>query len=186
MTTNSITDIIRRFQVSVRRGDTELAARLMRQYKMRRRVIEKRLREYRRLIREASGVVEAERWVVEETSIRNLLRLAETEMNSFARYAAEQIEARQIELIAAAKKHDEVLTYASIEASGRVTPAARDAIQAAFNAIPTDAVEAVVGALSDGSPLRDLFNEFGETASKGLSEALIRGVTRGDGAERIA
>lgn len=48
------------------------------------------------------------------------------------------------------------------------------------------AIANMVGATQAGSPLADLFNGFGEEAAKGVSDALIRGVTLGNNPRMVA
>lgn len=135
---------------------------------------------------ETREINDPERWMRDSEAAGRLLAAAEQGMADFGAFAAERIEARRLELIELARVHDEAITYASITGGQQVTPGTANAIRAAFSAIPVEAVSAAVGALQPSSPLRTLFDGFGEQASRQLGEKLIDGITRGRGAEQIA
>jgi SPP1 gp7 family putative phage head morphogenesis protein len=59
-------------------------------------------------------------------------------------------------------------------------------LAASFAALPTGAIESVVGFLSDGSPLQAYFAKFGEQAAQALETELVTGIGLGKGPREIA
>ncbi len=56
----------------------------------------------------------------------------------------------------------------------------------AWNRLPTDAVTSLAGALSDGSPLRDLLDELPRDTAAGVRDKLLQGVGMGRNPRKVA
>lgn len=175
----------------------------------------RRMRDAMRKAREAiqqgppSGVT-PQAWVREDARIRSLIAVAESEMNSFAAYAAERIQARQAALVAEAQAHaaelmdlqanlgsldeDQLARFRSLqETQGQIQAnlggferAGRPSIVPVFKTIPVEAVTQLVGALGDGTALSVWVEQFSGSQGRRIAETLIDGVTSGQGATRIA
>lgn len=184
-TTPTIHDLIREQRETVLRIDQALAAKLLREYRRRVAGLAGATRAVEDEIRRAGEIDDPERWVRESDAAGRLLAAAEHGIAEFGAYAAGVIEQRRVDLIRLAVEHDEKLTYASIIGDARVTPATRQAIRAAFTAPPVRAVEHLVAALQPGSPVRDVFDGYGEQASRRIGEKLVDGLTHGRGAAQI-
>lgn len=55
-----------------------------------------------------------------------------------------------------------------------------------FNRPSARAIESILGATQDGSPLASLFDSFGSDAASGAKSALVRGITLGYGPAKVA
>jgi SPP1 gp7 family putative phage head morphogenesis protein len=64
--------------------------------------------------------------------------------------------------------------------------AVQASIMATFGVLPGDAVEALVGALQEGTPLSSLLAGYGAEAAQGISSALLAGIAKGTGPREIA
>lgn len=182
----TLDQLLREFRRTILGIDQALAANLVREFRQRAATLGADLAAVTDAVRRADEIADAARWIRESDAAGRLLAAAEAGMADFGTYAANAIEERRQQLISLALEHDEKLTYASIVGGETITPGTANAIRAAFTAIPVEAVSATVGALQPSSPLRTLFDEFGEQASRQLGERLVDGITRGEGAEQIA
>lgn len=182
----TLDQLLRSYRRQLIELDRQLAQQLLTAHRAETNRLRAEVDDLMRALRSAGTITDPARWARDTRAARVLLAAADRNMAEFGAYAAQQIEARMRSLIDLAAQHDEALTYASISAPDRVTPATRNAIRSAFSAIPVEAVTNIVGALEPGSPLRELFDSFGSVASRRLGESLVSGITRGQGAEQIA
>lgn len=182
----TLDQLLREFRRAVIALDVDTARDLVRAHREQIAVLSPAMRSLTDLLRRSGAIDDPERWVRDIDAAQRLLLLAERGMAEFGAYAVERIESRRLELIELAAEHDDDITYASLVGNAQVTPATERAIRAALSAIPVEAVTSTVGALQVGSPVRELFDGFGEAASRRLGEALVDGITRGRGAEQVA
>lgn len=115
-------------------------------------------------------------WLLQQDRLQNLLRDAEEEIREFARTAEDLVVNQQAQAVEAAQAH-----AAAIVESRR--PAGVDT---SFKRLPKQALNDLVGFLSDGTPLRKLFDEFGPSASEKIRKELITGVATGKNPRAIA
>ncbi len=90
------------------------------------------------------------------------------------------------------KAQREALEQAIADARGLVQSAipfdedVQARIEAAWNRLPVEAVEDLVGVLQDGSPLVDVLRRYGDEVSAGLSDELVAGLVEGINPRDIA
>lgn len=106
---------------------------------------------------------------------RQLTRQVMREVVPFEGYAQEAIEA-----------HQEVLARLGARHGLALVDAAEPGVAAAFNVLPVEAFEQMVGLTAAGTPLRGLIEEAWPYAVDRMTQALANGVARGYGARRIA
>lgn len=140
---------------------------------MARGAIERRVADLLKRIGEAqaSGVPVSPFWLAQESKYRELLHQIDVRMTTFGNVAAKKITGEQLREAKRGLKDALTLLDAT-------------QISVAWNRIPVEAIEALAGTLSDGSPLADLLQHLG--ARKEVSDALIGGLARGDGIREIA
>lgn len=125
-------------------------------------------------VRSAGGEVNRA-WLLRERRLSSLYDQVRTEMNRFAELATNLTAAEKVE---GAK---EAVTQ-TLRLIGAQAPAG---VSLTFNRLPNRAVEAIVGATSEG-PLLDIFNEFGDATSKKVRDELIQAVVLGQGPQKTA
>jgi len=103
----------------------------------------------------------------------------EAEMARYARYAEGVITTGQRAAVQAALPASEAVMAAAL---GTPPPG----VSVAFNRLPVGAIEELVGALGDGSPLGDLLDGLGAEASKAGRAALIEGLGKGLSPRQLA
>lgn len=130
----------------------------------------------------ASGLEISSAWLYQFDRLESLKRQVEIEIGKFAEFADERIRAEQFEAIQAAKRHAGALMRASTGLSDAVL--AQTGI--AFSQLPVGAVEAQVGFLANGSPLRILLGELGKEAAEKVADSLTTAVALGYGPRRTA
>jgi SPP1 gp7 family putative phage head morphogenesis protein len=64
--------------------------------------------------------------------------------------------------------------------------AAQASIMATFGVLPASAIEALVGALQEGTPLSSLLAGYGAETAQGIADALLEGIAKGTGPREIA
>jgi SPP1 gp7 family putative phage head morphogenesis protein len=116
-------------------------------------------------------------WLARQERYSTLLRQVGDEIRKFSDTAESTI-TKQQELAAKAGLRDSV---AMMEAAAETT-----GINAAFNKLPTSAVENLAGTLGDGSPLRSLIDQLPREARAIVERGLIEGVALGHGPAKIA
>jgi len=112
-----------------------------------------------------------------------LLAQLEDEMRRLTPYTEMVVRGGQYDAIAAAD--GEALALARAGIAGIPEPA-KDALFSGWNRLPTDAAEALVGVLQDGSPLSTLLQPLGAQTVKGIGDALTTGIVLGHNPEKIA
>jgi SPP1 gp7 family putative phage head morphogenesis protein len=127
----------------------------------------------------AAGDEASPAWLYRQARYRALLAQTEAELRRFAIVAEAEIVAGQREAVQAAQAH----AAEQVAAALGEPPAG---VIVAFDRLPAGATEELVGALADGSPLRDLLDELGPSASAAVREALVAGVATGQGPREIA
>lgn len=105
---------------------------------------------------------------------RALLEQTAVEIQRLADMTGTRIEAAQVAMIDLGRAHANGLMEASLPPG------------IAFNRLPKEAIQELVGTLSDGSPLNDVLGRYGETAAVQIREALIAGVATGQNPRAIA
>jgi SPP1 gp7 family putative phage head morphogenesis protein len=101
------------------------------------------------------------------------------EMARYGRFAAGVVENNQRAAVAAALRHAEGLIDAALGPGP-------GGVAATFNRLPVGALEELVGALGDGSPLSALFDGYGPTARREAARVLVAGVSRGHSPRQMA
>lgn len=124
-----------------------------------------------RLRREQGGVPEWKLYELERT--QSLLRQLRNEVDRYSEYADGLITQRQFEVGASGIDQ----SVQAIRAMG---------VRDGFDRLPVSAIENMVGLAGNGSPLRELLEASWPEAADGLMQALIEGVGRGWGPDRIA
>lgn len=102
---------------------------------------------------------------------------AAAEIGRFAEYADVTITAAQREAIAAGERDAPELVRAAFP---------RNSVRVQFGRMPTSAVEAMVGTLQDGSPLRTLLQQAVGDAAQNLADVLVNGLALGKNPRVIA
>lgn len=121
-----------------------------------------------------SGRTISQSWLRRQQRLRNLIAQTEAEVSRISRELERTLIAEQQALIPLAEQHARQLM---LDALG---PAPRLVVeQAPFNRLQPRLVEQLVGALADGSPLRDLLDELGPQAAADVERALVRGIAAG-------
>lgn len=133
-------------------------------------------------IARANGLKISPAWLVQFDRLESLKRQVESEINKFADFADLTIRADQFDAIQAARANADVLLRAS-------TGLADDQLAGvglSFSRLPVGAIEAQVGLLANGSPLRTLLGELGKEAAGKVVDALTTAVALGYGPRRTA
>ncbi len=117
-------------------------------------------------------------WLAKERRYRALLDQVEAQINGLAVQAGPLVRQQQAAAIAAAASHAEALARAAL---GPPPPG----VVVAWDRVPVEALQQLVGALGDGQPLGTLLSTFGPDARAATSEALTTALVRGQ-SPRIA
>ncbi|MDE2105871.1 MAG: minor capsid protein, partial [Patescibacteria group bacterium] len=112
-------------------------------------------------------------WLLQADRLRDFQLQVEAQINGFAQYADTAITGQQAAAVQAAQRD----AVALLTASGVTT---------AFDVLPTQAIQQLVGQLSDGSPLTTLLSQLGPDAGQAARSALIEGIATGQGQATIA
>ncbi len=116
-------------------------------------------------------------------SVRSLRRQVEAEITRFAAYADTEISRGATEAIAAGLKDSRAMAAASMGNSG---PGQR-ALITAWDMLPTESVETMLGFLSDDSPLHTaLTKRLGPAVAQRMSDALVDGIVLGMNPRKVA
>jgi SPP1 gp7 family putative phage head morphogenesis protein len=165
----------KRFRSDLLRGDSaalrEVSASYALSYRYLAAQLEALLREVER--RRASGEDVSRAWLQRQARFEILLRQVEAEQRRLAGHANSLITGRQQELVGLASSHAEAL----LQAAG---------VGTSFVRLPTEAVEEIVGNLSDGTPLTRLLDKLGPEAAREVREALITGLAAGESPRLVA
>lgn len=119
-------------------------------------------------------------WLFQEQRLNNLLREVEAELREFARFAEDVIVNEQAVAVQAAQANAAALVETQLAAA---RPAG---VLASFQRLPKEALNDLVGFLSDGTPLRALLDQLPASGSMQVRQALIQGVASGANPRAIA
>jgi SPP1 gp7 family putative phage head morphogenesis protein len=163
------------FKRALLRGDADALRRLSAAYALSeaylRSQLENLLREVER--QRAAGQTISRAWLLRQARFQILLRQVEAEQARLSSNANALIIARQQELVGLASSHAEAL----LRTAG---------VGASFVRLPTEAIEEIVGNLSDGTPLTRLLDKLGPEAAREVREALVTGLVAGEGPRAVA
>lgn len=134
-----------------------------------------------------AGEVDALRAAGETVTEAQIMRLermqaieaqVKTEMARYAEFADGEITARMREALAAGERDAYTITQLAFP---------RDAgVAVTFYRMPREAVEAYVGFMQDGTPLKKLLEQYVGDAAQALSETLITGLAAGFNPRKVA
>lgn len=113
-------------------------------------------------------------WLLRQERYRELIRQAEAELAEYGEFAGERVQQEQAAAIEAARSDAPALMEAAQADAPETVRAA-----VSFNQLPVGAVEDLVGFASNGTPLRKLFDGFGESASATIRRELTVGIATG-------
>lgn len=116
-------------------------------------------------------------WLARQDRLRSLERQIERQIAEVARIAGGAITADRVEAVQLGQQHARRLVEASLP-EGRIA--------AAFNRLPSEAVEQMVGALVAESPLSRLLAELGPEAARAARRSLLSGLALGRNPRKIA
>lgn len=133
-------------------------------------------------IARANGQQISPAWLLQFDRLQSLQRQVESEINKFAEFADSKIRADQFDAIHAARANADVLLRASTGLSDDQLAS----VGLSFSRLPVGAIEAQVGFLANGSPLRTLLGELGKEAAGKVVDALTTAVALGYGPRRTA
>lgn len=117
-------------------------------------------------------------WLYRKGRAEGLLEQIAVEIGRFATTAEGVIAGQQAHYAREAQQHVRHMILAGLDDTAGVS--------VMLNAVPTRAIESLVGFMGDGSPLRKLLDELGPDAAKAAEAALIEGLATGQGARAIA
>ncbi len=195
-------DTARRFRAALLRRERAAASEMVRAYAASWRRLRNRLEELEAQIaqaqasgltvgpftpRQPGGPVIAQppgtfsiSWIYRRDRLLALLGQVERELLEFAALAQELTEAGQLQAVRAAQANAAVLMREAARIAGAPE------LIAAFNYLPSAAVEEMVGLSSTGSPLRELFDAMVARTGQGVREALETAVASGTGPRETA
>lgn len=170
-----MTDILaaaERHRAELAAGEARAAARMVRSYGQAWAATKAQLdRVLAQIARaRAAGVEVRGGWLYQERRLTNVLGTLEARLRRFAVLAADETMAAQAAAAGAAQAH-----------VVRAIAAQDPSLAADLERAPTGALDALVGNLSDGSPLPALFGTFPAEAGRALERTLVAGVARGLG-----
>jgi SPP1 gp7 family putative phage head morphogenesis protein len=165
----------RAFRSDLLRGDAEALRRLSAAYALSHDYLRSRLENLLREVerQRAAGQNVSRAWLLRQARFEILLRQVESEIARFSTSSEARIRARQRELVGLASSHAEAL----LRAAG---------VGTSFVRLPTEALEELVGNLSDGTPLTRLLDKLGPEAAREVREALVTGLVAGEGPRALA
>lgn len=162
---------IRAFRAAVLRQEQAATRTLITAYQPARERLIQRIDELVTALQEAGMLTPSELARFERAVA--LSEQVEAEVTRLAQIANQVIPETQGRMVALAGQHTRALALASVPASDVAS------IAAAWNRVPTTAVEALVGRLSNGSPLSTLLGKLPAETSTAIQEALKEGVALG-------
>lgn len=128
----------------------------------------------------AAGQPTSPAWLYQQTRLKATLDATKREIARFAEYAAEVTTAQQASAIAAATKHAATLGKTAV--AEQLGPD----LVASFIDVDPKVLEAGVGFLADGSPLRDLLVQtMPAEAGEKVQAALVKGLAMGWSQDRM-
>jgi SPP1 gp7 family putative phage head morphogenesis protein len=175
---SALDDHIRKHRERIAAGEEAARREIIAEYEKVRRKLQS---EVRRLAAEidaarASGKKISPAWLYRERRLKSLIDQINAELRRFGRIASAAIERAQREAVNLA-----------VTETNRVIAIIGNDLPTVGAALPSRAIENVIGSLSDGSPLLNYFEEeLAPTVSAKLRDTLIDGVARGKNANDIA
>ncbi|MBL8048128.1 MAG: minor capsid protein [Chthonomonas sp.] len=165
--------VLERRRRALLRGEKKMAREIIAAYRNYESALDERLGKVAKLIHAAqvAGTDVNPLWLTEQSQVRELLVAIRAETQRFAEASATAIARRQKELVGLAG----VDAIDLIKSTGVVGSLSR---------VPIEQLQDLVGILGSGSPLREIFAEFGEKAVRGAFVALTK--TVGSGPATIA
>lgn len=118
-------------------------------------------------------------WLYQNERLESLKRQAEGALREFVGKASETVRKAQSTAVTAALQHTPVLFEAAL---GEI-PAG---VSVNFNRLPRQAVESLVGFLSDGTPLHEHLGQIVGAGREAVERGLIQGVALGQNPRKIA
>ncbi|MFA6046179.1 MAG: phage minor head protein [Phycisphaerales bacterium] len=161
--------------------DRQAARELIWRYSVAWRRIRKETDALLRQISEARAAGEDVRawWLYREARLDILREQVEREIASYSAAAAQAIRGGEADAVDMALDHSERLARAGL---GEPPPG----VTVPWTRLNREAVTDLVGFLHDGSPLASLLGELGPEAAKAIGDALVVGVSLGQGPREIA
>jgi HK97 family phage portal protein len=118
-------------------------------------------------------------WIEQQRRYFELLEQIENEFTQLGAVGERRLSAAQSQMASLAEVD-------ARELAQRAAGVAPPGISVEWNRLPGAAVENLVGFASDGSPLRDLFDAIGPSASQSVREVLAAGIAAGENPREIA
>jgi len=166
---DDILSVTARYRAALARREAVAAARMERAYTL---VIARIEADATALAARYEGEDTPAAAIARSARYRTLQGQAEAELAQWARYATGVI----------AEEQRAALTIAKASADDLL----RLTVGTAFDRLPTGALQELVGALGDGSPLKDLLAGLADDGAKTLGNELLTGLARGLGPASIA
>jgi SPP1 gp7 family putative phage head morphogenesis protein len=108
---------------------------------------------------------------------QRLIADTQSEMQQYAAILEDEVARAQQAAAEKAIADSTAMVQASLEG---IPEPMRGQLFATFDQMPKDAIRAMVGALQESSPLNGVLQTFGADAAKGIGDALVEGLLRGD------
>ena len=174
-----IDDDIRRFRGDLLRRERSAASELVRAYGTAWQRIQEGLSkldvEYQAM--KAQGETPGMAWIYEHNRLQALRARVEGELNKFAQFAEDKVRGEQETAIRTAGKNAEAIVQRMAGEAGLTID---------WNRIDKSAVETILGAVQQGTPLARLFARFGADAAQRAGDALVQGMLLGKNPRAIA
>ena len=171
----SIFEAIEAHRIAVLRNEEKTVRELIKMYGAVNRYIRSHLVELERLIALAQTVGEDPgSWLFTQARYKDLIAQIEKRVEEYATKAESTVEKSQRSAAALGSKQAIELLKIEVQA------------KRAFTALNSSAIETMVGAFHDGSPLITLFETFGPTAVAKAREVLVTGIGKGESPRVVA
>lgn len=170
-----ITEVVAQFRAGLLRLERRAASEIVRAYGTVWRDLKPAVEYLGQQIEQARerGETVSLDWLFQFERLQSLQRQVEARVAAVVDLLDATVTAEQAEVVAAARRHAEQLIRTSL---GR--PPVPN-VSVSFAQLPAYALQDLVGALQDGSPLRELLDALGEAASREVQRRLIVGVATG-------
>lgn len=182
--TESVYTMAARFRAALLKREAHAQAEILAAYEAAWRAIETTLAQLTSQAEASPDGDASPALLLEQQRLRELERQVAEAIREVASTAADVTLREQAALVSAAQSHAGALLQS--------VPRARSAvvIETAFNRLPADVIEQLVGFASDGSPVREVFgslaSDLGLETGERIKRALIQGVTLGRSPTQIA
>jgi len=174
---------IERYRADLLANESQATMAIANAYKVSRERMVKRIEALAESIAEDGAEFTASQ-VLKWQRAKTLLRQVEAEMGSLATASAQPITDAQATAVDLASEQSKGLALATAQSAGADAIAAT--IATTWNRLNTGAAEAIVGRMSDGSPLSGWLDQFGAKASSLLSESLQSAAALGTNPRAVA